>query len=97
MLPSTHIADVEKSMRYAQESDDRIVFKRFDVSVEGDHRSHTVSYDEGLWTCDCEGYEHNNYCGHTMTMERVLGEMVRLGELAIAESSGEAVPATAQA
>ena len=86
MLPSTHIADVEKSMRYAQESDDRIVFDSFAVSMQGDHRSHRVQYNQGTWSCDCEGYAHHGYCSHTMTMERVLGEMVRLGEIAMAEA-----------
>jgi hypothetical protein len=90
MLPSTHIADVEKSMRYAQESNDRIVFDRFAVTMVGDHRKHQVSYDKGSWSCDCEGYQHHGYCSHTMTMERVLGEMVRLSEIVMDEQAAAA-------
>ena len=87
MLPSSHIADVEKSMRYAQESGDRIVFRKFVVDLEGDHRGHTVGYDHGAWTCDCEGHEQNGYCSHTMTLERVLRDMVQM------ELIGDRMPA----
>jgi len=87
MLPSSHIADVEKSIRYAHESDRRIVFTRFDASLEGDHRDHAISYDHGTWTCDCEGHEQNGTCSHTMTLERVLRDMVQM------ELVGERVPA----
>lgn len=78
MLPSSHIADVEKSIRYAHESDRRIVFKRFDATLEGDHRDHAVGYDHGTWTCDCEGHVQNGTCSHTMTLERVLRDMVEM-------------------
>jgi len=78
MLPSSHIADVEKSIRYAHESGRRIVFNRFDATLEGDHRDHAIAYDNGTWTCDCEGHEQNGTCSHTMTLERVLGDMVQM-------------------
>lgn len=82
MLPSTYVADVEKSIRYAKEREQRIVFNRFSVTVEGDHRDHIVGYDQGHWTCDCEGFVHHGHCPHTMTMERVLGDTVTMGEIA---------------
>lgn len=79
MLPSSHIADVEKSMRYAEERTDRVHFNSFNVRLEGDHRDHEVTYDDGRWTCDCDGLAHQGYCSHTMTMERILRDMVAMG------------------
>ena len=79
MLPSSHIADVEKSMRYATERTERIHFNSLNVSVEGDHRDHIVTYEDGRWTCDCDGLAQQGYCSHTMTMERVLRDMVAMG------------------
>lgn len=81
MLPSTYVADVEKSIRYAQEREQRIVFNSFNVRVEGDHRDHVVGYDQGHWTCDCGGFGQNGHCGHTMTMERILGDTVTMADL----------------
>lgn len=79
MLPSSHIADVEKSMRYAKERTERVHFNSLNATVEGDHRDHVVAYEDGRWTCDCDGHAQQGYCSHTMTMERVLRDMVAMG------------------
>jgi len=81
MLPSSHIADVEKSMRYADESDQRVAFHSLSATIDGDHRTHSVAYADGSWTCDCEGFGQNAYCSHTMTLERVLRDMVAMGRV----------------
>jgi len=70
------IGKIEKAKRYAEEHDQRIVFQAFDVTLEGDNRNHRVAFDHGTWGCDCETFDHNGYCPHTMAMERVLGEMI---------------------
>ena len=75
-MHSSMIGKIEKAIRYAQEPD-RVVFSEFRVSVEGDHHSHTVSYRDGKWGCDCETIDQAGYCSHTMTMERLLGDMLR--------------------
>jgi hypothetical protein len=36
-----------------------------------------VTYRDGEWGCDCETIAQAGYCSHTMTMERVLGDMVQ--------------------
>ena len=51
MLPSTYVADVEKSMRYAQEREQRIVFNSFNVTVDGDHRDQDHVHQDDC----CEG------------------------------------------
>lgn len=91
MFPSSHIADVEKSIRYADESEQRIAFSRFDATLKGDHRGHAIRYDHGTWTCDCEGHQQNGTCSHTMTLERVLRDMVQM------ELVGPSEPALSEA
>jgi hypothetical protein len=72
---SSNIGKVEKAMRYANEPE-RVTFSAFRVTLEGDHRSHEVAYDAGEWACDCETFGQSGYCSHTMTMERVLRNML---------------------
>ncbi len=72
---STMIGKIEKSIRYSQEPD-RIEFNDFTVTMEGDHRDHTVNYHDGAFTCDCETFVQTGYCSHSMTMERVLRGMI---------------------
>jgi hypothetical protein len=75
-MHSTMIGKIEKARRYAEEQNQRIVFHAFEVSLEGDHRNHRVAYNHGTWRCDCETFDHNQYCPHTMALERVLGQML---------------------
>jgi len=76
LLNSTLIGTIEKAKRYAEEPDRRIVFHAFRVTVEGDNHEHQVDFDGGAWSCDCETFDRDGYCPHTMTMERVLGDMI---------------------
>ncbi|MEM7033212.1 MAG: SWIM zinc finger family protein, partial [Chloroflexota bacterium] len=55
---------------------DRLSFEQFRVVFKGDHKDHTISYDSGVWTCDCEFYASRGVCSHIMTVERVLAGMV---------------------
>ena len=75
-MDSAMIGKIEKAMRYAQETD-RIIFNSFQVSLNGDHRKHVVSYDGGSWDCDCGFFASRGVCSHTMTMERILGGMLK--------------------
>ena len=75
-MHSTMIGKIEKARRYAEEQRERVVFNAFDVTLDGDHRDHHVNFDRGTWGCDCETFDHNGYCPHTMAMERVLGDMI---------------------
>jgi hypothetical protein len=70
------IGKIEKAMQYAQEPD-RVDFVRFEVRFNGDHRAHTVIYDDGQWTCDCNFFATRGVCSHIMTLERVLMGMVK--------------------
>jgi hypothetical protein len=69
------IGKIEKAKRYAQQRD-RIHFKQFTVTLNGDNNPHTVNYDSGRWQCDCDFFLLRGRCSHTMAMERVLEPMV---------------------
>lgn len=71
------VSDVEKAYRYAHELD-RITILEFDVSFVGKNGAHNVTYQMGEWHCDCSFFETRGVCVHTMTMERVLGSMLRV-------------------
>lgn len=71
------IGKIEKAKLYSEERE-RIRFDSFRVSINGDNDTHYVTYDQGNWKCDCEFFASRSVCGHTMTMERVLADMVEL-------------------
>ncbi len=76
------IGKIEKSKIYAEERD-RIEFESLRVTLRGDNDSvHKVTYDNGEWNCDCSFFNSRRVCSHTMTMERVLADMVEIGLVA---------------
>jgi len=74
------IGKIEKARIYAEERE-RIQFQSLDVSIRGDNdMTHEVNYDEGRWHCDCDFFHSRGVCSHTMAMERILANMVEMGE-----------------
>ncbi len=69
------ISKIEKAKRYAEERT-RIHFDSLAVTFEGDNGTHHVTFDGTVWHCDCNFFEANDTCCHTMAMERVLDKMV---------------------
>ncbi|MBI1257991.1 MAG: hypothetical protein GC204_11005 [Chloroflexi bacterium] len=69
------VSDVEKASRYADEPD-RIQFKSFEVTFDGDNSTHHTIYHDDGWTCDCSFFTSRGVCCHTMAMERVLKGMI---------------------
>ena len=43
----------EKAKRYAEEQS-RFLLNKFDVTFHGDNNNHHVTFDNGMFTCDCE-------------------------------------------
>ena len=76
-MDSGMIGKIQKSKHYAEERH-RIRFDEFKVTLEGDHATHPVSFQEGNWSCDCGFFARRGVCSHTMALERVLGEMLPL-------------------
>ena len=74
-MQSSLIGKVEKAKRYAQEPD-RITFQEFTVKFRGEHDDYRVSYKDEKWQCSCHFFAQWGLCSHSMTLERVLGEML---------------------
>jgi hypothetical protein len=73
------IGKIEKSKFYAEERVERVQFETFRVKIQGDNNVHFVTYDLGVYNCDCDFFATRGRCVHTMTMERMLENMVELG------------------
>jgi len=69
-MDSAMIGKIEKAKRYAEEPD-RVTIQQLRVEFKGDHDSHQVSFEDGVWTCDCRFFAQRGVCTHTMTIERV--------------------------
>ena len=78
-MNSSIIGKIEKAIFYAQERE-RITFESFEASVQGDHKQHNVTYNEGVWTCDCSYFHSRGVCSHVMAMERLLMDSVVTAE-----------------
>jgi hypothetical protein len=74
-MDSAMIAKISKAREYAQEPE-RIEFRNFEVAFHGKHQVYTVSYQSGVWKCECDFFSQRGVCSHTMTLERVLGVML---------------------
>lgn len=72
-----------KARQYAMERDQRIKVHSFEVELHGDNANHIVSYDRGVWTCDCEEFSLRAVCPHVMAMEEILGESVEPAMMAV--------------
>ncbi|MHC1740183.1 MAG: SWIM zinc finger family protein [Anaerolineaceae bacterium] len=75
------IGKIEKAKRYAQERE-RFQFNNFTVAIKGDNNSHSVSYNEGKWDCDCEFFTLHGRCVHTMALENILESMLKAEPMA---------------
>jgi hypothetical protein len=69
------IGKIEKAKRYAEERD-RIRFDTFHATFDGENNPHSVHYENGSWTCDCDFFTTRGVCSHTMALERVLEGML---------------------
>jgi len=65
----------EKARRYAQERE-RVHFKSFKVTMDGENNPHEVSFDNGKWACDCSFFGTRGVCSHTMALEILLENMI---------------------
>jgi len=75
------IGKIEKAKRYAQERH-RFHFESFTVRIDGENNAHTVGFEQGKWTCDCDFFQSHDACAHTMAMEHLLKEMLAVPEKA---------------
>jgi len=76
-MDSGMIGKIQKARMYAGEPE-RMSFESFRVSFRGEHSNHMVAYDHGTWDCTCRFFQTHQVCSHTMALERVLGELLKI-------------------
>jgi len=69
------IGKLEKAKRYAEDRR-RFLFNQFDLTFHGDNNEHHVTYDNGVFNCDCEFFLTHKRCGHSMALEILLKDMI---------------------
>jgi hypothetical protein len=74
-MHSSLIGKIQKANLYAREPE-RLSFTRFTTTFRGDNDSHTVSYEEGRWSCTCDFFHGWGICSHTMAIEKIMGPML---------------------
>ncbi|MEW6402772.1 MAG: hypothetical protein AB1649_13300 [Chloroflexota bacterium] len=65
----------EKAKRYAEDPK-RFRFNKFDLTFHGDNNDHSVQFDNGVFSCDCEFFLTHKRCSHTMALEILLKDMI---------------------
>ena len=69
------IGKIEKAKRYAEQRD-RFRFNQFHVTFSGDNNNHKISFENGVFQCDCEFFILRERCSHTMALEHLLSDML---------------------
>lgn len=74
-MDSGLIGKVEKAKRYAEDRH-RFHFNKFELDFQGDNSEHHVTYNRGVFNCDCEFFITHLRCGHSMALEILLKDMI---------------------
>ena len=74
-MDSALISKVQKARHYADDPS-HFTFRRFEVAFHGHNAEHAVAFEDGKWSCDCEFFDHREFCSHTMALERLLENML---------------------
>ena len=80
---SSAASRIIKAKQYAQERDQRFTVQSFEIEIQGDNADHLVTYNHGVWNCDCEEFRMQGVCAHVMATERMLGDSVELARIAM--------------
>jgi hypothetical protein len=70
-MDSGMIGKIQKSKQYATERE-RIKINSLSVTIQGQNNPHLVSFQNGMWNCDCDFFQTRDRCSHTMALERIL-------------------------
>ena len=78
-MSSSYIGKVAKARTYAEEKD-RVSITNFKATFQGNHGTYEVSFDAGVWECQCHFFSSRCACSHTMALERMLDEVLDQGK-----------------
>jgi len=66
---------IEKAKRYAEEPE-RVTINNFSADFRGENDRHSLSFNDGKWSCNCHFFSQWGQCVHIMTLQRLLGRML---------------------
>ena len=69
------IRKMEKARQYAAQKE-RVAICSIKTTFHGNHSDHSVTFDEGQWSCSCAFFSGYATCSHTMALERILDPML---------------------
>lgn len=70
------IGKIQKAKEYAEEPE-RVTFNTLAVQFHGSNNDYTSTLGPDGWHCTCPGFQKYAICPHIMTLERVLGVMLK--------------------
>ncbi len=82
-MHSGMIGKIDKAHRYAEERQ-RFEVEQLAITIHGNNGDHRVSFADGGWHCECDFFQRESTCAHTMAMELVLDGMVKQSAVAAA-------------
>jgi hypothetical protein len=74
-MDSGLIGKIDKAKRYSEQRE-RFRFDKFEVAFRGDNSNHNVTFDQGVFNCDCNFFITHRRCGHSMALEILLKNML---------------------
>ena len=74
-MDSSIIGKIDKARKYAEEKE-RVSITSFAATFQGNHNSYDVTFDAGVWECECHFFVTREVCSHTMALQRMLDEFL---------------------
>jgi len=75
-MDNSMIGKIQKAKRYAAEPE-RIAFHSLSVDFKGSNNEYVTTLGPDGWHCTCPGFQKYAICPHIMTLERILGVMLK--------------------
>ena len=74
-MDSSIIGKIDKARRYAEEKE-RVTITSLKATFQGNHNTHEMDFDRGVWRCGCHFFATRGVCSHSMALQRILEEML---------------------
>ncbi len=74
-MDSSMIGKIDKARTYAEERG-RVAISVLKADFEGNHSTYEVTFDSGVWDCQCHFFSTRGVCSHTMALQRILEGML---------------------
>ena len=74
-MDSSIIGKIDKARKYAEEKE-RVSINSFSATFQGNHNSYDVTFNAGVWSCDCHFFATRGFCSHIMALQRMLDDVL---------------------